>query len=74
MTLDLSELSLTELHDLLAKTQQALSAKQKQERKAVIAQMQALAATIGATVTLQAEAKPTTRGNPNIRVMRGNKA
>ena len=63
MTIDLSQLSLTELHDLIAQAQQALIARQKQERKAVIAQMQALAATIGATVTLQAEAKPATR-NP----------
>ena len=42
MNIDLAQLSLTELHDLIAQAQQALTAKQKQERKHIIAQMQAL--------------------------------
>ena len=63
MNIDLAELSLTELHDLIANVQQALTAKQKQERKHIIAQMQALAATIVATVSIQAADRPATK-NP----------
>lgn len=59
MTINLSELSLTELHDLIAQAQQALVAKQKQERKHVIAEMQALAASIGVTLTILEAAKAT---------------
>jgi DNA-binding protein H-NS len=52
MAIDLSTLSLAELTDLIANAQQALLAKQKQERKAVIAEIQALAASVGVTVTI----------------------
>lgn len=59
MTIDLSELSLPELHDLIANAQQALVTKQKQERKAVIAEMQALAESVGITLNVLEGAKAT---------------
>ena len=52
MNINLSELSLAELHDLIANVQQALTAKQKQERKQIIAQMQQLAESVGITITI----------------------
>lgn len=60
MTIDLSTLSLAELHDLIANAQQALLARQNQERKQVIAEIQALAESAGLTVTTL-EAGKTTR-------------
>lgn len=57
MTIDLSTLSLSELHDLIANAQQALLAKQKQERKQVLAEIQALAESVGVTVTIQEAGK-----------------
>ena len=59
MNIDLTQLSLTELHDLIANAQRALAARQKQERKQIIAQMQQLAESVGATVTIQEEGKAT---------------
>jgi DNA-binding protein H-NS len=60
MTIDFSTLSLAELHDLIAQAQQALLTKQKQERKAVIAEIHALAESVGVTVTIR-EANKATR-------------
>jgi DNA-binding protein H-NS len=57
MSIDLAELSLTELHDLIAHAQQALSVKQKQARKEVIAEIHALAASVGITVVIQEAGK-----------------
>jgi DNA-binding protein H-NS len=59
MHLDLSALSLTELNDLIAQAQQALSAKQKQARKQVLAEIHALAAAAGITVVMQEAGKVT---------------
>ena len=61
MPSDLSQLSLTELHDLIAQAQQALAARQKQERKQVIAQMQQLADSIGVTIMIQEAGKPASK-------------
>ena len=61
MNIDLAQLSLTELHDLIAQTQQALIAKQKQERKHIIAQMQQLADSIGITIMIQEAGKPASK-------------
>jgi DNA-binding protein H-NS len=59
MNIDLTALSLAELHDLIANAQQALNAKQKQERKQIIAEIHALAASAGVTVTIQEAGKAT---------------
>jgi DNA-binding protein H-NS len=59
MNIDLAELSLAELHDLIANAQQALVTKQKQERKAVIAEIHALAESAGITVVIQDAGKVT---------------
>jgi DNA-binding protein H-NS len=61
MNINLSELSLAELHDLIANVQQALIAKQKQERKHIIAQMQQLADSIGVTIMIQEAGKPASK-------------
>jgi DNA-binding protein H-NS len=67
MSIDLAELSLTELHDLIANAQQALSVKQKQARKAIIAEIHALAASVGITVVIQEEGKATRKVAPKYR-------
>jgi DNA-binding protein H-NS len=59
MNIDLTELSLAELHDLIANTQQALTSKQKQARKQVIAEIHALAESVGITVVIQEEGQAT---------------
>jgi len=52
MSQDLSHLSLEELHALAARAQKALEDKQKESRRAVIAQIKELADSIGVTVTI----------------------
>jgi DNA-binding protein H-NS len=59
MNIDLAALSLAELHDLIAHAQQELIAKQKQARKQVIAEIHALAESVGVTVTIQEAGKAT---------------
>lgn len=63
MSTDLSNLSSSELTDVIAKAQKALAERQRSEKKAIIAQIHELAASIGVTVTIHGEAK-TSRGNP----------
>ncbi len=52
MSDDLSHLSLEDLAALAAKAQQALEEKRKESRKSVIAQIKALADSIGISVTI----------------------
>ena len=58
MNQDLSHLSLEELHALATRAQKALEDKQKESRKAVIAQIRELADSIGVTVTLTEGDRP----------------
>ena len=59
MSIELSSLSLTELQDLIAQAQQALITQQKRARKQVLAEIEALAESVGATVTIQEAGKAT---------------
>jgi DNA-binding protein H-NS len=52
---DLSNLSSKELADVIANAQKALAERQRSEQKAVLEKIQALASSIGVTVTLQQE-------------------
>jgi DNA-binding protein H-NS len=65
---DLSNLSSKELADVIANAQKALAEKQRTERKAVLTQIQALAASIGVTVTIQQE-----RGEAKANSRKGSK-
>lgn len=55
MIQDLAQLTLDELSKIVSEAQRALDAKKVSERKAVISQIHELAASIGVTVTIEAE-------------------
>jgi len=55
--MDLSQLSLTELHDLVTKAQKELAERQKTERRQVMAEIRELAESVGLLVNFQEEEK-----------------
>jgi len=56
--MDLSQLSLTELHDLVTRAQKELAERQKAERRQVMADIRALAESVGLGVNFLEEEKP----------------
>jgi len=55
--MDLSQLSLTELHDLVTRAQKELAERQKAERRQVMADIRALAESVGLGVNFLEEEK-----------------
>lgn len=62
MITDLAKLTLDELSKVIDDAQKVLADRQKSERKATLAKIHELAASIGVTVTIDGE-KPRTRGS-----------
>ena len=55
--IDLATLSLAELHDLVVQAQRELAERQKQERRHIMAEIRALADSVGLTVNFVEEEK-----------------